>query len=121
MMFSGEGLSELCERMADKTLGIQAIRVLFGMVASVEVHSDNKVRAGRKDLARQLDMDEGAISKAIKKLVECGLVEPPKMRFDHYTISPRVAWYGNGPDLKRALAERGMLDSKNMIRPRAAA
>lgn len=120
MMFSGEGLSELRERLADRTLGMQATRVLFEMVASVDVHEQNKVRAGRKDLARLLDMDEAAVSKAIKKLVECGFVEAPKMRFDHYTISPRFAWCGHTHELKRALAERGMLDEKGMIRPAAA-
>lgn len=115
MQISLEGMMILEARMADKTLGIQAVRVLWAMLNSMQVHDDNRVKAGRKDLARILAMHESDISKAIRKLVEIGLVEPPKLKFGYYTISPRFAWYGRTVDLRRALADRGMLDNRGMM------
>lgn len=120
MMFSGEGLAELSARLADRSLGMQAVRVLFAMLESVELHDENRVRAGRKDLARALAMQETNVSGALKQLVECGFIEPPKMKFAPYTISPRFAWYGTTDDLRAALKHRDMLDTNGMMKAKAA-
>lgn len=121
MQISVEGMLELQDRMSDRTLGVQAIRVLWAMLNSVQVHDGNRVHAGRKDLARILAMDESDISKAIRKLIDCGFVEQPKFRFSPYVISPSFAWYSRTPDLKRALKDRGMLGKDGMMRAREAA
>lgn len=121
MMISGEGVAELEARMADRSLGMQAVRVLFAMLGTVKLHGGNQVQAGRKDLARQLGMTESNVSAAVKKLVECGFVEPPRLRFSPYTISPRFAWYGATKDLKVALKDRGMLGVDGMMRAKEAA
>ena len=121
MLFSQEGMSELQERLSDRTLGMQAVRVLWAMLNSVELHGDNRVRAGRKDLARILDMSESNVSGAIRQLIDCGFIEAPKLRFDPYTVSPRFAWYGRTEDLRAALKQRGMLDGAGMMKSRKAA
>lgn len=112
MMFSGEGVNELDARLADHSLGMQAVRVLFAMLKSVEIHDGNRVRAGRKDLARMLGMNEANVGKAIRQLIDCGFVEQPKLKFSPYVISPRFAWYGRTEDLRCALRDRSMLDEK---------
>ena len=121
MQMSGEGLRELEECLTRHDFGMQAVRVLFAMLGSLEVHGGNRVRAGRKDLARLLEMDEAAVSKAIKRLVECGFVEAPALRFSPYVVSPRFAWNGTTHDLKTALGDRGMLDRRGMMKARQAA
>lgn len=119
MMISLEGFDELHERLTDRSLGMQAVRVLVAMVKTVE--RDNIVRAGRKDLARMLEMDQSDVSKAMKSLIEAGFIERPKLRFDPYRISPRFAWRGSTTELKRALHDRGMLDARGMMKSRQAA
>ena len=121
MMFSNVGIEELHERMADKAIGMQAVRVLFAMIKSVEVHDNNRVRAGRKDLARMLGMSEGNVSGAIRQLVDAGFVERPEYKFGWYTISPCIAWYGKSEDLRAALDARGMLDYHGMMKAKRAA
>lgn len=120
MMLSGEGIAELSARLADRSLGMQAVRVLIAMLLSVKLHDGNEVRAGRKDLARELGMTESNVAAALRRLIDCGFIEPPKLRFSPYTISPRFAWYGSTKDLKVALDERGMLSRDGMMKPRAA-
>ena len=120
MLFSGEGMDELHERLADRSLGMQAVRVLFAMLRTVKLHDGNRVQAGRKDLAKMLGMTESNVSGAIRQLVDCGFVEPPKLKFSPYTISPRFAWYGKTEDLRDALKARGMLAENGMMQPRAA-
>lgn len=117
MMFSGEGIEELDARLKERRLGMQAVRVLVAMCKSVKVHTDNRVRAGRKDLAKSLAMREGNVSGAIKQLVDCGFIEKPKLKFDAYTLSPRFFWYGTSDALRVALKERGMLGEDGMMKP----
>lgn len=119
MQFSGEGLAELGERLADHSLGMQAMRVLLACVQTAD--RQNRVLAGRKDLARQLGMAESNIAKALKELVACGFLEPPALRYSPYTVSPRFCWKSNTGELKRALAERGMLDKDGLMRAPEAA
>ena len=119
MQISFEGMHELHERLADHTLGMQAVRVLLAMLQHME--SDNACRAGVKDLARLLEMNQSDVSKALKKLVECGFLEPPEMRFSPYRVSPRFAWKASVDKLKAALKDRGMLDDRGMMKSKEAA
>lgn len=118
MQLSGEGMAELSARLADKSLGMQAVRVLFACLLSAS--KENEVRAGRKDLARELGMAESNVHKALRDLVACGFLEPPTLRFAPYVISPRFFWKSNTGDLKRALAARDMLGRDGLMKPRAA-
>ena len=86
MQVSFEGMAELRERLADHTLGMQAVRVLLEMLQ--HMNAQNECRAGVKDLARLLEMNQSDVSKALKRLVECGFVEAPALRFSPYVVSP---------------------------------
>lgn len=119
MQISFEGMAELQERLADHTLGVQAVRVLVLMLEHMD--RNNECRAGVKDLARLLKMDQSDVSKALRKLVDCGFVEAPRLRFAPYTVSPRFAWKASADKLKAALASRGMLDKTGMMKAREAA
>lgn len=97
------GLRELSARLADHTLGVQAIRVLIEMAEVCDY--ENRVLLSQKDLASRLRMDQSDISKASNLLVDCGFLE----RMSHrgwYRISPRLLWNGSSRTLKTALEER---------------
>ena len=104
MLLSVAGLDELDNRLADRSLGMQAVRVLIAMARSCDY--ENRVRAGQKDLAGHLNMDQSDVSKAIRALIGCGLVEPPESSRGYYRISPRLLWKGSARTLKQALTER---------------
>ncbi len=104
MIFSKAGLRELDRRLADRSLGMQAMRVLVAMATSIDF--ENRVRMGQKDLASHLGMDQSAVSKAVRDLIESGLVEAPAWSRGPYTISPRLLWQGSAKTLKKALEER---------------
>lgn len=115
LMLSREGLHEVVERMRDHAVGLQATRVLLVMLASLRVHDGNRVPLGRGDLCRETGMSASNVSASLKKLVECGFVEPPPYRHSPYVISPRLAWFGTVEALRLALAERGLLDRQGMM------
>jgi len=118
MQISFVGLDELQERIADRSIGQQAIRVLLAMMASCDYN--NRVQAGQKDLAKHLAMDQANVAKAINALIACGFVERSENYHARYVISPRLAWKGGEETLRQALAERGMLDADGMMRGAAA-
>ena len=49
MLLSKDGLRELDARLADGSIGMQAVRVLVAMATSSDY--ENRVRMGQKDLA----------------------------------------------------------------------
>jgi len=104
MLLSIAGLDELDRRLADRSLGMQAVRVLVAMARSCDY--ENRVRAGQKDLAAHLEMDQSAVSKAIRSLITCGMIEAPESSRGYYRISPRLLWKGSARTLKVALTER---------------
>ena len=104
MLLSAAGLDELDLRLADRSLGMQAVRVLVAMARSCDY--ENRVRAGQKDLAAHLGMDQSDVSKAVRALVSCGLIEQPESSRGYYRISPWLLWKGSARTLKQALAER---------------
>jgi DNA-binding GntR family transcriptional regulator len=118
MIASYVGLEELQERIADRSVGQQAIRVLIAMLC--ECDYENRVRLGQKDLARRLSMDQAAVSKAIGDLVKCGFIERPENSRGDYHVSPRLCWKGSDKELRQALARRGMLDQDGMMTATAA-
>lgn len=104
MMISTRGIGELQERLADRSLGVQAMRVLLAMLESTTY--DNLVEASQKDLAVHLDMSSQEVSKASRALLQCGMVDRVRSRRGWYRINPKLAWKGNVESLEQALAVR---------------
>lgn len=119
MIASYVGLQELEARLADRSIGVMAVRVLLAMMSDCDY--ENRVRGGQKDLARSLNMAHQHVSRAIADLIECGFIErPANGRGAGYVISPRLCWKGDEDSLREALAKRGMLDDNGMLGARAA-
>jgi DNA-binding MarR family transcriptional regulator len=104
MLLSMSGMRLLDARLADRSLGMQAVRVLVAMATSCDF--ENRVRAGQKDLSSHLAMDQSDVSKAIRALIEVGFIERPETTRGYYRISPLLLWKGSAKTLKRALEER---------------
>jgi len=102
MMLSQRGVAELSERLEDRTLGMQAIRVLLAMMRHMDF--ENRVDISQKDLALALGMDQSDLSRASKVLVECSLIERMANRRGWYRISPRLCWKGAAKKLEEELA-----------------
>ncbi len=101
MMLSQDGLAELQERLADHTLGMQALRVLVAMMQSLDY--ENRVEEPQKEIAFRLGMSSQEVSKASKALMQCGFIERMKNRRGWYTVSPRLCWRGSVKNLDKAL------------------
>ena len=104
MMISQRGLSELEERLADRSLGMQAVRVLMAMLNSATY--GNLVEASQKDISLRLGMSLSEVSKASHALMDCGLIDRMANRRGWYKINPRLAWKGNVESLEQALKAR---------------
>ena len=103
MMLSQEGLEELQERLADRTLGIQAMRVLVAMMQSLDY--ENRVDPPQKEIAFRLGMSVQEVYKASKTLIECGFIERMANRRGWYRVSPRLCWKGSVANLEKELAK----------------
>ncbi len=104
MLISRDGLTEPDRRLADRSLGMQAVRVLVAMLQSCDY--GNRVCMGPKDLASHLAMDQAAVSKATRSLVECGLIERPETSRGYYRINPFLLWKGSASALKQEIEKR---------------
>ena len=104
MMLSQRGVEELSERLADRTLGLQALRVLFAMMQSLDW--ENRVQCSQKDLGLSLGMSSQEVSKASRLLAECGFIERIENRRGWYRVSPRLCWRGSVKNLEAALRDR---------------
>ena len=114
MISSYVGLEELLARTADRSLGMQAVRVLIAMMA--ECDYENRVRGGQKDLARKLGMNQAHVSRAIRTLIDLGFVENPHNDRGRYVVSPKMCWKGDEDSLRAALSERNMLGADGFMR-----
>lgn len=104
MMVSQGGLCELENRLADRSIGKQAMRVLIAMLCSVTY--ENRVDASQKEMSAALGMSQQEVSKAIRALIECGFIERLANRRGWYRISPEFSWKGSARTLQHALDER---------------
>lgn len=112
MMISKAGLSELERRLADRSLGMQAVRVLVAMLDSADW--ENRVEASQKDLALNLGMSLSEVSKASRALLACGLIDRLVNRRGWYKINPRLAWMGSVESLNLALDRERASDRKRV-------
>jgi hypothetical protein len=102
MMLSQDALVELQERLADKSIGMQAMRVLVAMMQSMDW--ENRVEEPQKAIAARLGMSPQEVYKASKALVDCGFIERMTNRRGWYRISPKLCWKGSVKNLERELA-----------------
>lgn len=117
LQFNVEGAAEVELRLRDHSIGLQAMRVLMTMCARTDY--ENRVQTSQKELGLMLGMSSPELSKACRTLLDCGFIE----RMSHrgwYCVSPRLMWRGSTKNLRKALAERGMLDPNGMMTGRAA-
>lgn len=118
MIASYVGLQELEARLADRSVGVMALRVLLAMMADCDY--ENRVRGGQKDIARRLNMAHQHVSRSISDLIATGFLEKGQNARGGYTLSPALCWKGDEASLREALAARGMLDAQGCLRARAA-
>jgi hypothetical protein len=103
MMLSQRGITELSERLADKTIGMQAVRTLVAMLAHMDW--ENRVDVSQKELAIELGIAQTHLAKASRALLECGFIERMANRRGWYRVSPRLCWKGDVKHLARELRE----------------
>ena len=101
MMLSQRGVAELAERLDDRTLGMQAVRVLVRMLKHMDFY--NRVEISQKDLALELGMTQQNVSKASMQLVECGFIERMANRRGWYRLNPKFCWKGSAKTLEAEL------------------
>lgn len=94
---------EIFERIAtDQTLKLEELRVLNFLLAKTKM--ENWVHLPLKEIALALGMQVPNVSRAMKKLLEKGLIEETvKMgRAKNYKISSQVGWRGTGESYRKA-------------------
>jgi len=101
MMLSQQGLTELGERLADRTIGMQAVRVLIAMMRQMDW--ENHVNPPAKEIAFGLGMSHQEVYKACRVLLDCGFIERMTNRRGWYRVSPRLCWRGSVKNLEKEL------------------
>lgn len=104
MMLSQRGVAEIGERLADRTLGMQAMRVLLAMMSHMDF--ENRVDASQKELSITLNIDQSSLAKACKALIECGFIVRMANRRGWYRVAPQLCWKGSVRTLGEALKEK---------------
>ncbi len=91
---------------------VDDFRVLMALLEQLDF--DNFIMASQSDIAKDLDMAQPQVSRAIKRLVEVGaLIDGPKVGTHRtYRLSPDFGWKGS------ARSHREALDEKQKLRER---
>jgi len=92
--------------LAQAKIGDQAMRVFLMLVATLDF--ENFLSVSQVELAKKLDMDKAALSRAMAKLVTEGVfIKGPKVGTRQtYRLNPSYGWKGSGISHKQALADR---------------
>lgn len=104
MMLSQQAVGEFTRRLADRTITMVGVRVLFAMLTHMDF--ENRVDRSQKELAIELDLAQSDLSRACRLLVECGFVERTANRRGWYRISPRLCWKGSVKTLQTEIDRR---------------
>lgn len=104
MIMSRSGFAELKERVRDRSLGMQAICVLYAMLEHVDY--GNRIEISQADLALDLAMSQSDVSKASRALLHAGVIRRHANRRGWYEIDPRMGWKGNVESLEAALQQK---------------
>jgi DNA-binding transcriptional ArsR family regulator len=96
-------------------LGEQAYRVMLILLGSLDL--DNWIRIDQTEIAQKLNMKQPAVSRAIKMLVEHGvlLVGPPIGRSKTYRLNPSYGWKGKAKRHREVLEERIKAHRLNIV------
>jgi predicted transcriptional regulator len=89
-----------------KELGEEGLAVFLVLVGSMGF--ENHVVISQAELGRRLGMHRQSVQKAIKRLIEMGVLsEGPKVGQNRsYQLNPSLAWKGSAENHKKALASQ---------------
>lgn len=81
-------------------------RVLMALLADLDY--ENFIQVAQIEIAEALNMQKTHVSRAIKKLIEFGIIlEGPKIgRSKTYRLNPQFGWKGTITNHKKALSSR---------------
>lgn len=100
------------EELAKQNLG-EIARVLFKMLASAQV--ENYILLSQAEMADQIGMKRPSFARALKKLLEIGIVEagPKTGKSRSFKINPDFAWKGKGKRHIEELKNRARTASRH--------
>lgn len=86
-----------------KTLTGEQFKVLMMLLASLDY--ENFIQVAQADIANKIDMQKTHVSRAIKGLIEFGVIlEGPKIgRVKSYRLNPQFGWKGSINNHKKAI------------------
>ena len=92
--------------IAKSKIGDQAKNVLFALFSKVDF--ENFILINQSEIAKELEMDKGDVSKAISKIVDLGvIIKGPKVgKSTTYRLNPEFGWKGSANNHKEALMEQ---------------
>jgi len=84
---------------------LEDLRVLMKLLAKLDF--DNYIQISQVEVATALDMDKSQVNRAIKRLIERGIIlKGPKIgRSNTYRLNPHYGWKGSARGHQRALQE----------------
>ncbi len=93
-------------KLARADLGGEAMRVLFAALAKLDF--ENYLMLNQAELARELELKRGNVSRAVVRLIEEGvLLAGPRIGVNRtYTLNPSYGWKGSARNHQEALKER---------------
>jgi hypothetical protein len=93
-------------KLAQADLGGEAMRVLFAALAKLDF--ENYLVLNQAQLARELGMKKGNVSRAVARLLEEGvLLAGPRIGVNRtYTLNPHYGWKGSARGHQEALQAR---------------
>jgi DNA-binding transcriptional ArsR family regulator len=98
-------LNFLAEFAARKDTGFQVLRVFLHLNSQLDF--ENLVHVSQVAISESLDMHPSDVSRAIKKLVDLGvLIKGPKIGVSNtYRLNPRAGWRGRVSDFDKAIRQ----------------
>ena len=93
------------EKIASTIKDTEDLRVFLMLVAKLDF--DNYIQVPQVELAEKLGMKKSNVSRAIKRLIDRGIIlKGPKIgRSNTYRLNPQYGWKGSAKGHQRALQE----------------
>ena len=91
-----------------KDVGAEELRVLFCLLGHLSY--ENHIITPQAEMASKIDMQNSNFSRALKKLIERGIIEKgPKIgRVVSLKITPDFAWKGSAKNHRKILLDKEM-------------
>jgi len=92
--------------LAKSKLGSEALRVFLAIVGRLDF--ENMLLVSQAEIAAELGMKKPSVSRAIKQLLEVGvLLKGPRVGVHRsYRLNPHFGWKGSASNHQKALQER---------------